>query len=358
MRLPPTNARPALTSHAPLTTTSDRCLPVSTPGAFGAPAHTLAWCCAAAAEAAGAERHRVVTRPPASTRQEKIRRCPPMISPPLDTAGSPGRTRTVTSGVESNKGQAGCRHVEFMRRSPYQRSGMFPSARPEHCPHPEDHRPCRHHEHADPEQATQAAGVAQPTWPARAAGSPQARAAGATPHGSCRGRYHTDRHPGDVAEYTGSAPRAVDTLDSFTLCRQIRVPRQGHPHAAGVLRRSHYWREQVLFTILMSYRCYDMGCLGAPFCNPGRVVVRRDHCRDARDGWLMGPGRSDKAVGQSRNGGVTTGRAARLPAYRYLLRSARRAGRSCLVMARQHSGPAGLLPRLLIVGGSGAAPRR
>jgi hypothetical protein len=72
---------------------------------------------------------------------------------------------------------------------------------------------------------------------------------------SCRDRYHTDRHPGDVAEYTGSAPRAVDTLDSFTWCRQIRMPRQGHPHAAGVLRRSRYWREQVLFTIRMSYRC-------------------------------------------------------------------------------------------------------
>jgi hypothetical protein len=65
----------------------------------------------------------------------------------------------------------------------------------------------------------------------------------------------------------------------------------------------------------------------------------------------MGPGRSDKAVGQGGNGGVATGRAAQLPAYRYLLRSARRAGRSCLVTARQHSGLAGLLPRLLIVGG-------
>jgi hypothetical protein len=64
----------------------------------------------------------------------------------------------------------------------------------------------------------------------------------------------------------------------------------------------------------------------------------------------MGPLGPDKAVGQSGNGGMPTVRAARLPAYRYLLRSARRAGRSRLVMARQHSGLTGLLPGLLIVG--------
>jgi hypothetical protein len=63
--------------------------------------------------------------------------------------------------------------------------------------------------------------------------------------------------------------------------------RQVHPHSAGVLRRSHYWREQVLFTIRMSYRCYDVGCLGAPFCNPGRGVVRRDHSLKTFGGWLV-----------------------------------------------------------------------
>jgi hypothetical protein len=84
---------------------------------------------------------------------------------------------------------------------------------------------------------------------------------------SQRGRYHTDRQPGDGAEYTGSIPRGVDMLDGSpgvggSACRASCTP-------SRCTATVPYWRKQVLFTIRISYRCYDLGCLGAPFCNQG-----------------------------------------------------------------------------------------
>ena len=94
---------------------------------------------------------------------------------------------------------------------------------------------------------------------------------------SCRGEYHADRRP--------AAPRSTPAVSRVPSTRWTALPGVGRSAC-----RARCTRTQPVYCYgptIGGSRCFlpsgcpivatTWGCLGAPFCNPGRGVVRRDH---------------------------------------------------------------------------------